>query len=314
MLDAEALLLVDDDQPEVGERDVVAQQAVRPDDDAGLPGGQARENGPLLVGRREARQRVDAHRERGEARREDVGVLLGEQRGRGDQRDLPAVRDRLEGRAHRDFGLAVPDVPAEQPVHRPRPLHRRADLLATRTLIGRRVERERGGELPVPLVVRGEGKPCGGLALGGQPQQFGGHLADLLFRAPFRSAPGAPAYRVQASLRSTSPRVIAPDQVDAFDRHEQPPATRVFQTQEVLVVRALHAGKAPDPVLEVNDVVSGGEFVERGDERPDPAHGRGARAADAGRRVRPTSARGSPRSGRGNRRSGVRWTSASRPG
>ena len=144
--------------PRSANDDVGAEQPVRADDDVGRGRGQAREHGPLLVGRREARQRVDAHRERGEARREDVGVLLGEHRGRGDHRDLLAVRDRLERGPHRDLGLAVADVTAEQPVHRPRPLHRGADLLAARALVGRRLEGERVRELPVPLVVRGEGE------------------------------------------------------------------------------------------------------------------------------------------------------------
>ena len=62
----------------------------------------------------------------------------------------------------------------------------------------------------------------------------------------------------------------------SIGRSNRPPAG-VFESQEVLVMRALHAAEATDPVLEVDDVVPGGEFVERGDQSPDAAHRRGAR-------------------------------------
>ena len=42
LLDAEAVLLVDDDQPEVGELDALLQQGVRADDDAGPAVGDLR--------------------------------------------------------------------------------------------------------------------------------------------------------------------------------------------------------------------------------------------------------------------------------
>ena len=49
--DAEALLLVDDDQPEVLERDVLLQQPVRADDDVDLAGCGVGDDAPLLAGR-----------------------------------------------------------------------------------------------------------------------------------------------------------------------------------------------------------------------------------------------------------------------
>ncbi len=44
--DAEALLLVDDEQPEILELHVLRQQAVRADDDVDLAGGDAGERSP----------------------------------------------------------------------------------------------------------------------------------------------------------------------------------------------------------------------------------------------------------------------------
>ena len=48
LLDAEAVLLVDDDEPEVGERHGVAEERVRADDDARLPGRGAQQRLPAL--------------------------------------------------------------------------------------------------------------------------------------------------------------------------------------------------------------------------------------------------------------------------
>ena len=65
--DAEALLLVDDQQAEVLEPHVARQQPVRADDDVELPVGQRRHRLLLLGLGAEARQHGDAHREVGEA-------------------------------------------------------------------------------------------------------------------------------------------------------------------------------------------------------------------------------------------------------
>ena len=51
LLDAESVLLVDDDEPEVGERHGVADERVRADDDARLAGGGAEQRLPAVGGR-----------------------------------------------------------------------------------------------------------------------------------------------------------------------------------------------------------------------------------------------------------------------
>jgi hypothetical protein len=50
-------------------------------------------------------------------------VLERQHRGRGEHRDLLAVHDRLERRAHRDLRLPVADIAAEQAVHGRRRFH-----------------------------------------------------------------------------------------------------------------------------------------------------------------------------------------------
>ena len=55
LLDPEPVLLVDDDEPEVGERDGVADERVRADDDARLAGRGAQQRLPALGGGQLAR-------------------------------------------------------------------------------------------------------------------------------------------------------------------------------------------------------------------------------------------------------------------
>ena len=62
--DAEALLLVDDQQAEIAELDVLRQQPVRADDDVDLAGGEIRRAISFCSAlRAEAADHVDAHRE-----------------------------------------------------------------------------------------------------------------------------------------------------------------------------------------------------------------------------------------------------------
>ena len=126
--DAEALLLVDDEQAEVAERDVLGEQAVGADDDVDRCRRGARRRSSAAPAGDEPRQPADLDGKAGEAAGEGAEVLLGENRGRRQHRDLLAVQDRLEGGPHRDLGLAVADVADQQAVHRPRRLHVALDL------------------------------------------------------------------------------------------------------------------------------------------------------------------------------------------
>ena len=121
VLDAEALLLVDDDQAEVLERDLAREQAVRADDEVDRAVGLSpamTSLASLSLWNRDSG--LDHDRELGVALGEGLQVLLDEQRGRHEDRDLLAVLDRLERRPDRDLGLAVADVAADEPVHRDR--------------------------------------------------------------------------------------------------------------------------------------------------------------------------------------------------
>jgi len=93
------------------------------DDDVELAIRERLQRFGLLLGAAEARQLGKLHRPGREAVGEVVEVLLGQQRGRHQHRDLVAAHHRHEGSAQRDFGLAEADVAAHQPIHRLARLH-----------------------------------------------------------------------------------------------------------------------------------------------------------------------------------------------
>ena len=151
---AEAVLLVDDDEPEVAEaaRPWTSSRCV-PIRMSTLPSAVRATTSFCSSGGAEARQHLDHDREVGEPLLEGEPVLLREDRGRHQDRDLPAILHRLERRADRDLGLAVADVAADQAVHRTRGLHVLLDGLDRGQLIGRLLVREARLELALPHGV-----------------------------------------------------------------------------------------------------------------------------------------------------------------
>ena len=151
VLDAEAMLLVDDDQPQAFELDVALQQLVRADHDVDGARRQALDSGRRAARAAEPRQELDTHRPVGEPIIERAMVLLGEQRRRHEHRDLEPRLHRDERRAQRDFGLAEADVAADDAVHGPRALEVCEHAVDRRLLVLGFLERELQYE---PLVAR----------------------------------------------------------------------------------------------------------------------------------------------------------------
>ena len=201
LLDPEALLLVDDQQAEILRADVAREHAVGADQDVHAPLGEALDRRFLLGRRAKARDVLERERVVGQALGERAVVLLGEDRRRHQHQHLLAVVRRLEGRAQRHLGLAVADVAADQPVHRPRRFHVGLDQLDRLALVGRLGEREALLELALPVGVRLERVPAPPPALGVQAQQ--------LARQLLRGAPRARLHRVPARAAELAQRRIA---------------------------------------------------------------------------------------------------------
>ena len=116
--DAEMLLLVDDQEAEMGKAHVLGQQRVGADDDVEAAVGQLLLDRARLLRRDQPRQLGDPHRQPGEALAKAAEVLARQQGRRHDDRDLAAGHRRDKGGAQRHLGLAEADIAADQPVHR----------------------------------------------------------------------------------------------------------------------------------------------------------------------------------------------------
>ena len=153
LLDAEPVLLVDDDQPEVGEPDVLLEQGMRADDDAGVAGEHV---GERLAPRGDALGSGEQGHPGGvlgaaqpaclpewpEHRADRPEVLLREDLGRGQQRGLSARIDDLQHGPDGDHGLARADLPLQQSVHRERAGQVRGDRLPGGALTVGEAERQ----------------------------------------------------------------------------------------------------------------------------------------------------------------------------
>ena len=155
--DAEALLLVDDDEAEIRRDDVTREDAVRADEDVHLARSELCERALHVRRGAEPRHHLAHDREVAVALAKRVPVLLREDRGRCQHKRLPPVERDRERRANRDLRLAEPDIAADEPVHGTRRLEILLHCLDRLELVRRLAERERGLEPLEPVVREVEG-------------------------------------------------------------------------------------------------------------------------------------------------------------
>lgn len=199
LLDAEALLLVDDQEAEVLPLDLVlVEDGVRADQDVHLAEAHLLDGLLLLLGRAEAANDIDDRREAVEARRERLVMLLCEDCRRHEYRHLLAVHRRLVGRSDGDLGLAEADVAAEQAVHGLLLLHVRLDLRDGAQLVFRLLIRESILELMLARVVWREGMAFGVLALRVDLDELLRDVLDRLLGACLGLDPLRATHAVQA--------------------------------------------------------------------------------------------------------------------
>ena len=183
MCDAEALLLVEDDEAEVLGDHVAGQQPVRADQDVDLPLGEVRQRLFLLRRGPESRDHLHADGELTEALAEGVPVLLREDGGGDEHQRLLPVQRAGKGGANRHLGLAEADVPAHESVHRVRGLEVGLDRLDRALLVLRLAVRELGLEPLQPVAGEVEGDARRVLAARVERQQLAGQLVDAGARA-----------------------------------------------------------------------------------------------------------------------------------
>src|SRR3954451_7002490 len=266
LLDAEALLLVDDDQADVLAAQVAAEEPVRADEDVDRARVERGDRLALLLGRAEAADVLDREGVVLEALGERAEVLLGENRGRREDEDLLAVVGRLERGAQRDLRLAVADVAADEAVNRLRALHVALDLLDRLALVGRLLPGERGLELAQPVGVLGEGVAVAAAALGVEVEQLARELLRGAARARLHRLPRLAAELAQRRVAAAGADVAA-DLRELVDRHEDAVGAGELQLEVVARDAAdglrLAAGELGEAVVLVDDDVAGPEVRER---------------------------------------------------
>ena len=285
--DAEALLLVDDHEPERLRHDVAREHAVRADQHVDLALGVVGEHALDLARAAHARHELDAQREVAEAVAERLQVLLGEHRRRREHQHLaPRARD-LERAAQRDLGLAEADVAADQPVHRPIRLEVVLDRLdRARLVLGLRV-RERGLEPRHPALVAEVRLAGVRLALRVQGEQLARELVHGDARTRLERLPGLAAELGERG-RARVGTDVARDLAELVVRHEQ----LVLAAELQLDVVAGDAGdgldveaqELPDAVVLVHDVIARPQVGEARERASEAQGGRrtGAAAEDLG--------------------------------
>ena len=153
MFDAEALLFVDNDQSKVLEFHVRAHQPMRAVNAVDASALQTLENAFLLAGRAKAADALHDERIFRQALTEGAKMLLGQHRRGHKNRNLFAVIDGFESGADGQLGFAVTHVAANEPVHRPRPLHVPLDLPNRAYLVGSFLKGKSGFKLPLPFGI-----------------------------------------------------------------------------------------------------------------------------------------------------------------
>src|SRR5215210_3031636 len=264
--DTEALLLVNDDEPEVFGPDLRPEQRVRPDEHVHLPGRKIGQD-PAPLGRQgEAREALDPDGVGAEPLTEGPLVLLDEDGRRGEHHGLLAGERGLEGGPYGYLRLAEANVTADQTVHRIRPLHIRLDGGYGRLLIWGLLEREALLELLLPLPVLGESEAGGRGPRRVKPQELAGQRLDPLADPVGNLRPRRAAELVEA--RTVASYVLV-QQLHLLVGHEERVAPPVAHphvvpggAEDLLGHEPL---EAPDTLHRVYDQVSDLQIRERGE-------------------------------------------------
>ncbi len=245
--------------PRLRKRHVGLDEPVSADHQVDRARGQPFQRRLDFLGRAEARQLDDPDRELGEAVGEHLEVLLGQQRRRHEHRDLPAVAERHERGAQRDFGLAETDIATDQPVHRLAGGEILDDGLDRRLLVRCLVEGEAFRERFVIVRIEPERMTLARGALGIEVEQLGGGVVRLAGRTLLRLVPLAAAELVQR-CRVRRRATVAPDQVQVRDRYVELRVVRIDELQELrrplTQVHRDEAQVATDAVLLVDDRIA----------------------------------------------------------
>ena len=182
----------------------------------------------------ESRQALDLDRPVGEAVGEVLVVLLGEQRGRHQYRDLATALNGDEGGAHGDLGLAEAHVAAHQTIHRSRRYQVFDHGVDRSLLIGRFFELESRRELLILVAGGEEGVSLARFAACIDVEQFGRDVAHALRSLALDALPLVTAQSVQRCVIDRCAGITA-NQMQGRHRHVKLVALGVLEVQKLLL-------------------------------------------------------------------------------
>ena len=267
MLHAKALLLVHNQQTEVLELHILAQNSMRPDKNIDVALLDAAQYVLGFLRRAEAAQHVHLDGEALEALQDRVVVLLRQNRRRRKNRYLLGVHQRLERRAQADLRLAVAHVAAQQPVHIARRLHVRRDFPHALFLVRGQLVGEHVLEFALPRRIRAEREARFLRAPRIELHEVKRHLLQTLFDLRLLLLPVAAAELVQLRwIRRIAN--VALHAAERLNRHIELVAPLILDLQ-IIPARAavFHLRRAKinaDTVFLMHHEVAGLQVGERG--------------------------------------------------
>src|SRR5580692_1075267 len=242
---------------------------MRANDDVRLSGFEGCQGFLLLRRRAEPAQHFDACWKSREAPLEGLEVLKGEYRGGRKNGDLLGVGDSFERGTHGYFGFAVPDVAAQQTIHRRGAFHVALDVGDGEILIGSLFEFE--GVFKFALEVAARRKCQAGRGFSGcvQRQELFRHVFQGFADARLARIPPGAAEFVERRM-SALDDTIALHQVHALERNVQARVLGVPQQHEFAAASVrldlAETLELADTVVHVDDKVARLEFGEIAEE------------------------------------------------
>ncbi|MNS33037.1 hypothetical protein D3C72_651390 [compost metagenome] len=197
-------------------------------------------------------------------------MLLGQQRGRHQHRDLFIVFHGQEGGAHRHFGFAEANVTAHQAIHRQRLTHIAEYGVNGLGLIRRGFKREAVTEQLILFFIVLKGVARFRRALGINIQQLGGDITHFFSGFLARARPGITAQFMQrgALFRATG---VAADQMQRRHRYVEFCVTEIGNYQvfrrNAARFEGGHSRISPNAMFQMDNGLADVQFCQVTDQR-----------------------------------------------
>ncbi len=262
---AELLLFVDDEQAEVFESDVLAQNAVRADKDIHFSLGKALDGSLCLSGGTGTAQIIHPAGQAFQTFLEGLEMLVGKHSGGHEHSHLLIVRHCLECGTHGYLGLAETHVTTHQTVHRAGTLHVSLHVGSSLALIGGIFVDERGFQFPLQETVGTVLETFFLATLRVKLYQVAGNILYLRLGAVFQFLPGSGAELVEAGGFTLLPLVLGNlvQRVDGDKHHIFILIDNLHHLLRRVAVRNTHqSGKTPHTVVGMHHIVAGSKLIQ----------------------------------------------------